>query len=164
VGTLAVELLEQAIREELSAAGPDVVAANLARVEPTWRALADRAGTVVEGPDEAPPTGAVDWVDLPFDPAARSAPTIHATANSVEVRTGLWRTVRPVIDLGRCHRCSWICSTLCPDSAIVVADDRTPSIDYDHCKGCGICAAVCPAHAIDLVAESEAAGAAEGRP
>jgi pyruvate ferredoxin oxidoreductase gamma subunit len=71
----------------------------------------------------------------------------------VQVRTGLWRTMRPVIDYDLCNRCSWVCSTFCPDSAISVDEDRTPRIDYDHCKGCMICVAVCPPHAIRAVPE-----------
>jgi pyruvate ferredoxin oxidoreductase delta subunit len=27
------------------------------------------------------------------------------------------------------------------------------SFDYDHCKGCGICASICPAKAIDMIPE-----------
>jgi pyruvate ferredoxin oxidoreductase gamma subunit len=37
---------------------------------------------------------------------------------------------------------------LCPDSAIKVEPDHTPRIDFDHCKGCMVCVAVCPPHAI----------------
>ena len=91
-----------------------------------------------------------------------SAPTIHAAATSVQSRTGLWRTLRPVVDYGRCSRCWWVCSTFCPDGAIAVAADGRPEIDYDHCKGCLICLAQCPPHAIAAVPEQgeEAGGAA----
>ena len=92
------------------------------------------------------------WIELGVDEAALSAPAVHAVANSVQVRTGLWRTLRPIIDYDRCGRCWWVCSTLCPDSAINVAQG-TPTIDYDHCKGCMICVGVCPPHAIDTVPE-----------
>jgi 2-oxoacid:acceptor oxidoreductase delta subunit (pyruvate/2-ketoisovalerate family) len=37
-----------------------------------------------------------------------------------------------------------ICWVYCPDMAIIVEDGRWKEIDYDHCKGCGICAEVCP--------------------
>jgi pyruvate ferredoxin oxidoreductase gamma subunit len=65
----------------------------------------------------------------------------------------VWRTLRPVIDYERCNRCSWVCATLCPDSAIAVDPNHTPRIDYDHCKGCMICVTVCPPHAIGAVPE-----------
>jgi pyruvate ferredoxin oxidoreductase gamma subunit len=71
--------------------------------------------------------------------------------------------MRPVIDHDRCHRCTWVCSTFCPDAAIGVDDQGRPAIDYDHCKGCLVCVAVCPHHAILAVPErvasaSDAAG------
>ena len=93
------------------------------------------------------------WIDLPVEEPHLSAPDIHTPATSVEVKTGLWRTMRPVIDYQHCNRCSWVCSSLCPDSAIEVDADGTPRIDYDHCKGCLICVAVCPPHAIQAIPE-----------
>ena len=71
----------------------------------------------------------------------------------VEVRTGLWRTMRPVINYEKCSGCWWVCSTYCPDGAINVRDDGKPDIDYDHCKGCLVCVAQCPPHAIESIPE-----------
>ena len=51
------------------------------------------------------------------------------------------------------HRCSWGCSTFCPDGALLVGDEGAPYIDYDHCKGCLVCVAVCPHHALVVVPE-----------
>ena len=51
--------------------------------------------------------------------------------------------------------CWWVCSTFCPDSAIAVSEGK-PVIDYDHCKGCMICVAQCPPHAIAAVPEAGA--------
>jgi pyruvate ferredoxin oxidoreductase gamma subunit len=45
---------------------------------------------------------------------------------------------------------------LCPDSAIKVTAEGFPEIDYDHCKGCMVCVAVCPTHAINAVPEHAA--------
>jgi pyruvate ferredoxin oxidoreductase gamma subunit len=89
-----------------------------------------------------------------------AAPDVSRPASSELASTGTWRTLRPVIDYERCNRCSWVCSTLCPDSAIRVEADHTPRIDYDHCKGCMVCVAVCPPHAIR--AEREAQDASSG--
>jgi pyruvate ferredoxin oxidoreductase gamma subunit len=99
---------------------------------------------------------APEWVELPLEAARVAAPDVFAPATSVQVKTGLWRTMRPVIDYELCHRCAWVCSTLCPDSAILVRADGAPEIDYDHCKGCLICVTVCPPHAIRAVPEREA--------
>ena len=95
------------------------------------------------------------WIEPSFEEASISAPTIHAGLTSVEVRTGLWRTMRPVIEYSRCNRCWWICSSACPHNVINV-DDNTPVIDYDHCVGCLVCVAECPPHAIEAISEVEA--------
>lgn len=159
LGVVPRERLEAAMRHELSELGEQVVAANLAQVAPVWAALEAWAGCVVEGPDlrELDDPAAVQWIEVPLDAASVSAPDIYAPATSVQVRTGLWRTVRPEIDTARCRNCWWICSTLCPDSCIEVDASGAPHIDLDHCKGCGVCAAVCPPHAISLTLETEAA-------
>jgi len=160
LGVIEEPTLEAALREELGALGERQLEQSLESALGAWHELAPSAGCVREGRDGAPLSGArPDWIELPFETADRSAPDIHGAATSVEVRTGLWRTVRPVIDYERCNRCSWLCGTFCPDGAIAVDEDRTPRIDYDHCKGCGICAAVCPPHAIRVVPED-----AEARP
>ena len=57
---------------------------------------------------------------------------------------------------GRCHRCSWICSTACPDGVVLVDAEGAPDIDYEHCKGCLVCLAQCPPHAIAALPEEEA--------
>jgi pyruvate ferredoxin oxidoreductase gamma subunit len=163
LGVIEREALDDAIREEIGSLGPDVVEENLRRAYETWQAFEPQAGCVAEGPEaESHPDDRPDWITLPFDEARISAPGIHSTANSVEVRTGLWRTIRPVVDYERCRGCTWVCSTLCPDGAIAVDEAGAPRIDLDHCKGCMICAAVCPPHAIEAVSEREAAAGDAG--
>jgi len=120
--------------------------------------MTDYAGMVTADADTGNETPAMpDWIDMPRDAVRIAAPDIRAAASSEQSPTGAWRTLRPVIDHERCNRCSWICGTLCPDSAIRVDADHTPHIDYDHCKGCLVCVAVCPPHAIHAVPEREAA-------
>lgn len=63
--------------------------------------------------------------------------------SSAEYETGTWRTLRPVHDMNKCTHCM-LCWINCPDSSIVVKDGKWVEFDYFHCKGCGICAAVCP--------------------
>ena len=63
--------------------------------------------------------------------------------------------MRPEVNYDHCKLCWWVCSTLCPDSAISVEDNK-PVIDYDHCKGCLICVSVCPPHAIEALPEYQA--------
>jgi 2-oxoacid:acceptor oxidoreductase delta subunit (pyruvate/2-ketoisovalerate family) len=81
---------------------------------------------------------------------------IEEAGNAAEYETGSWRTFRPVRSEEKCTHClrCWI---YCPDSAIRVKDGKVVGFDLDHCKGCGICADVCPpkVHAIEMVRESE---------
>jgi pyruvate ferredoxin oxidoreductase gamma subunit len=157
VGVIPQEALEAAIRRELEEFGSGIVSKNLDQATGAFRSMHEYAGCVTEGEDaSATDYESPDWIDLPFDEASVSAPVIHAGLTSVEVKTGLWRTLRPVIDYERCHRCWAICSTLCPDSAIKVTAEGYPEIDYDHCKGCMVCVAVCPTHAINPVPEHTA--------
>jgi pyruvate ferredoxin oxidoreductase gamma subunit len=158
VGAIGGAALEAAVREELAELGPALVERNLALALAAFERFAPSAGSVGEGPElaiEALP--GPDWVELPLDPARVAAPDVFGPPTSVEVRTGLWRTLRPMVDREHCHRCHWICTTFCPDGAIAAAPDGYPAIDYDHCKGCLVCVAVCPAHAIRAVPEREAA-------
>lgn len=156
LGAISREALARAIEEELSGASLEVVAANLECALDAYARLETAQGSVSEGPEaDALPHERPDWIELPFDEARIAAPGVRGTATSIQVRTGLWRTMRPVIDRDRCRRCHWVCSTLCPDSAIRVDERDEPQIDLEHCKGCMICVAVCPSHAIGAVPESE---------
>ncbi|MCP4994213.1 MAG: hypothetical protein GY934_10595 [Gammaproteobacteria bacterium] len=103
------------------------------------------------------------WVEPRLDEAQKAAPAVYGGATSEKVRTGLWRTMRPVIDHQVCNRCWWLCSTFCPDGAIHLDKERFPHIDYDHCKGCLVCMTQCPTHAITAVPEQEAAATGETR-
>jgi len=75
---------------------------------------------------------------------ANIAGLVFEPGSSAEYHTGTWRTLRPVHDMSKCTHCM-LCWVYCPDSSIIVKDNRFAGIDYDHCKGCGICANVCPA-------------------
>ena len=159
-GVIPEAAINLAIREELAGLSPEIVQKNIVAAETGYLHAMSHAGIASEGSvhgvtDNDDP----NWVTLPHDDASRASPAIHASATSVEVRTGLWRTLRPVIDYDRCNRCNWVCGTFCPDSAINVDERGYPVIDLDHCKGCMICVAQCPPHAIEAIPEREAAEA-----
>jgi pyruvate ferredoxin oxidoreductase gamma subunit len=157
LGVISRESLTQAIRDEIAPLGGALVEANLNKALTAFDLMESYSGTVKERQDiTATDYESPDWIDLPFEDARIAAPAIHAAATSVEVKTGLWRTLRPVIDYSRCNRCWWVCSTFCPDGAIDVDSDGQPRIDYDHCKGCMVCVAQCPPHAIEAVSEQDA--------
>ncbi|MDR2457280.1 MAG: 4Fe-4S binding protein [Clostridiales Family XIII bacterium] len=73
--------------------------------------------------------------------------TIYGGANSVEVKTGTWRTKSPAWLGDICRQCL-LCFPTCPDSSIPVKNSKRLDFDFEHCKGCGICAKVCPFGAI----------------
>ncbi len=58
-----------------------------------------------------------------------------------------------VTEAGRCLHCGECfkcgnCYNFCPDAAIIVDENGRLRIDYDYCKGCGICMTECPCSAI----------------
>lgn len=89
------------------------------------------------------------WQEIPIGGVILDA------GNSVEYNTGTWRAQRPVLDATKCTHCL-ICWIYCPDSSIVIENERMVGFDLQHCKGCGICAEVCPkgARAITMVEEA----------
>ena len=58
---------------------------------------------------------------------------IKNPGNTRNNKTGSWRTFKPVL----------------PDSSV----NKQHDIDYDFCKGCGICAYECPSDAIEMIKE-----------
>jgi pyruvate ferredoxin oxidoreductase delta subunit len=89
-----------------------------------------------------------EWTSDEFPRGA----TIPVAGNSCEYVTGGWRSERPVRDDDKCTQCL-LCWVFCPDTSVMVADEKVHDFDYDHCKGCGICAHECPADAIEMVPE-----------
>ena len=113
-----------------------------------------------------------------LDPAQYARSTCFAAGHLVDTNAG-WRSVRPVIDEAACTGCLQ-CYLHCPDGTIFkvarasnaegartgregdsVASRRAASadvvaVDYDFCKGCGICANVCRFKAVAMVHETEA--------
>ncbi len=65
-------------------------------------------------------------------------------------KTGSWRVFKPVKDEARCNNCL-LCWIYCPEACI----SKDIRIDYDYCKGCGICAVECPRRAIVMVKEEK---------
>lgn len=98
-------------------------------------------------------------------PSEFARSTCFTAGHLTSVNAG-WRSVRPVIDEAQCTLCL-NCYMYCPDGTIFkVRDDEgtlvSLGIDYDFCKGCGVCAKVCPVPCIAMV--DEHGGGAEGAP
>jgi pyruvate ferredoxin oxidoreductase delta subunit len=79
------------------------------------------------------------WRDIPIGGMILDA------GNATAYRTGDWRAFRPVRGEADCSHC-FQCWLYCPDSSILIDVEREEmaGFDLEHCKGCGICAAVCP--------------------
>ena len=61
---------------------------------------------------------------------------------------------RRCMSCGNCFECD-NCYGVCPDNAVIkLGPGKKFRINYDYCKGCGICANECPCGAIDMVSES----------
>jgi pyruvate ferredoxin oxidoreductase delta subunit len=88
------------------------------------------------------------WKEIPI------GGVITDVGNSVEYKTGDWRSYRPVWDEKKCNNCK-VCWVYCPDGSIVIKNGVMTGIDLDHCKGCGICAYECPQKAIKMMEETK---------
>ncbi|MBI3038917.1 4Fe-4S binding protein [bacterium] len=73
---------------------------------------------------------------------------------SAKYITGGWRSKRPVWQKDACIQCL-SCWILCPDSSVLASGGKITGFDYDHCKGCGICAHECPANKSHLSGKSK---------
>lgn len=89
-------------------------------------------------------------------PTAAELPAggIVEAGTAAQFKTGPWRSIKPVWSKEKCKACM-ICWIYCPDASIQVADGKVTGIDYDHCKGCGICSKECKFGAITMEAEKK---------
>lgn len=156
-GVITLDQVLEAIKQELNTCDETLLALNLEAASEAFDSVKEVQGILKQtSPISATTYQKPDWIELPLETADISAPVIHRSRTSVKIRTGLWRTQRPVINYEHCNHCWWICSSSCPDSVINIEQDNIPVVDYEHCKGCMICVAQCPAHAIEFIAEADA--------
>jgi 2-oxoacid:acceptor oxidoreductase delta subunit (pyruvate/2-ketoisovalerate family) len=86
--------------------------------------------------------------------AARRTGTFDEVTGGLDESTALFEA-RRCMSCGNCFGCD-NCYGACPDNAVIKTGPGGPGdyeIDYDYCKGCGICAAECPCGAITMVPE-----------
>jgi 2-oxoacid:acceptor oxidoreductase delta subunit (pyruvate/2-ketoisovalerate family) len=88
------------------------------------------------------------WTEIPI------GGVIVDAGNAIEYKTGGWRAFRPILTMDKCTRCL-ICWLYCPEVAMLTEEGKFLGISLDHCKGCGICAKVCPPKCIEMVEEGK---------
>jgi 2-oxoacid:acceptor oxidoreductase delta subunit (pyruvate/2-ketoisovalerate family) len=81
--------------------------------------------------------------------AARRTGTFDEVTSGLTESTALFEA-RRCMSCGNCFGCD-NCYGACPDNAVIKTGPDSYEIDYDYCKGCGICAAECPCGAITMV-------------
>ena len=79
----------------------------------------------------------------------------YSDFNSYTATVASWRIIKPVYNRDVCIDCQ-NCWVWCPDTSIISRDKQMLGIDYDHCKGCGVCVEVCPTNPKSLLMYSEA--------
>lgn len=86
------------------------------------------------------------WKDIP------EGGVIPEPGTSEQYNTGSWRSRKPIRDEDKCIHCL-VCWIYCPDGAMIVENEKIIAINYDYCKGCGICVNECPKEAISMEVE-----------
>lgn len=84
--------------------------------------------------------------------AARRTSGFDEVVHGLDAETAAYEA-RRCMSCGNCFECD-NCYGVCPDNAVIkLGPGMRFEIDYDYCKGCGICAAECPSGAIVMVPE-----------
>jgi 2-oxoacid:acceptor oxidoreductase delta subunit (pyruvate/2-ketoisovalerate family) len=85
---------------------------------------------------------------------ARRQSTFEEVVGGLDESTALFEA-RRCLSCGNCFSCD-NCYGVCPDNAVIKLGEpgERYAIDYDFCKGCGLCVAECPSGAIEMVPET----------
>lgn len=88
----------------------------------------------------------------PYLDLARRRASFEEVVGGLDTDTALLEA-RRCLSCGNCFECD-TCYGVCPDNAIIkLGPGRRYEVNYDYCKGCGVCAEECPCGAIDMVKE-----------
>jgi 2-oxoacid:acceptor oxidoreductase delta subunit (pyruvate/2-ketoisovalerate family) len=84
--------------------------------------------------------------------AARRTTGFDEVVQGLDAETAAYEA-RRCMSCGNCFECD-NCYGVCPDNAVVkLGPGMRFEIDYDYCKGCGICVAECPSGSILMIPE-----------
>ncbi len=93
-----------------------------------------------------------DQAQQPQLEMARRQQSFDEVVGSLNEETALLEA-RRCLSCGTCFECD-NCYGVCPDNAVIkLGPGQGYKINYDFCKGCGLCAEECPCGAIDMVKE-----------
>jgi 2-oxoacid:acceptor oxidoreductase delta subunit (pyruvate/2-ketoisovalerate family) len=80
-------------------------------------------------------------------------PIVSKSGSGVKYKTGSWRTTqKPKFLKKNCIACK-MCIMICPEGCISGKEKNTFDCNFDYCKGCGNCVAICPKK--DIIMEKE---------
>lgn len=118
-----------------------------------WRAKSDGAPREIVKPEEIntfyfPHEKRVKIPRMKVDSSVSTFKEVNKTISDAQAL----EEVERCFSCGTCLHCD-VCMTFCPDVAISKDEAGEYVIDYDHCKGCGICVNECPREAMELVEE-----------
>lgn len=113
-------------------------------------------------PDQTPPADFdrlntwyytdADQSQQPYLNMARRQSSFDEVVDGLDERTALLEA-RRCLSCGTCFECD-NCYGICPDNAIIkLGPGKRYEINYEYCKGCGLCAEECPSGAIDMIKE-----------
>ncbi|MCU4184054.1 NAD(P)-binding protein [Acidiferrimicrobium sp. IK] len=89
----------------------------------------------------------------PLLDAARRRSTFDEVVGGLDESTALYEA-RRCLSCGNCLECD-NCYGVCPDNAVVkLGPGERYAINYDYCKGCGLCVAECPCGAMAMIPET----------
>ena len=100
----------------------------------------------------------LDYFEMAPRVALRRLGPAGRRASFIEVNLGLKareakKEASRCFSCGSCTRCD-ICYIFCPDMAVKKDGNPFPyRVDYDYCKGCGICVEECPREVLSVIPE-----------
>ena len=94
--------------------------------------------------------GDIDYNIADIQPEDR----MYSETSSKGMSVGDWRVIKPVWNSETCIDCQ-NCWIFCPDTSIIARNKEMKGVDYEHCKGCGLCVSVCPTNPKSLLMFNE---------
>lgn len=139
--TVGFDFIKAAAAYRLRRLRPNMREANLKALELTYQTTKILKGVRLTGKQDSE-----QYVAF-VPPAERGDFTLRG-ASSAEAAS-FWRDSLPVCDQRKCTCIECVVAYTCPEG-VVKWKDEVYTVDYDFCRGCGVCAQECPEKAITL--------------